>query len=246
MRSLILISLLILILSKNSVIEYGKEYPFDKNNSRFEFTPDKDGLLFAQILFEGSSFMNILITNEEGHGLTTDFTKPGIGLIYEIKKDNSYTIELRYTNTTEDEKGTIWINPSWRELKVDLNKAYEWKFNFATEYRASESKLIYSVDNADKSAKFNFTYSKELRQDLPNPFEVCHGQDCKNNTETYDFEKGQSYKINVKVKKMKYGETELYYFPAFKFFEINGDKPSSSFNLSSNIWIISLLLLLII
>ena len=86
MRSLILISLLIQILSKNSVIEYGKEYPFDKNNSRFEFTPDKDGLLFAQILFEGSSFMNVLITNEEGGGLITDFSKPGRGLIYEIKK----------------------------------------------------------------------------------------------------------------------------------------------------------------
>jgi hypothetical protein len=197
------------------------------------------------ILFEGSSFMNILITDEEGHGLTTDFTKPGIGLIYEIKKDNSYTIELRYTNTTEDEKGTIWINPSWRELKVDLNKAYEWKFNFATEYRASESKLIYSVDNADKSAKFNFTYSKELRQDLPNPFEVCHGQDCKNNIETYDFEKGQSYKIYVKVAKMKDGILDNYYLPSFKFGDING-KWSYSFNLRINMWIISLLLLLII
>ena len=83
MCSLILISLLTLIFSKNSVIEYGKEYPFNKNNSRFEFTPDKDGLLFVQILFEGLFFMNVLITNEEGGGgLITDFSKPGRGLIY--------------------------------------------------------------------------------------------------------------------------------------------------------------------
>lgn len=53
MKSLVLISLLVLICSKNSVIEYGKEYTFDKSNNQFEFTAEQDGLAFIHISYEG-------------------------------------------------------------------------------------------------------------------------------------------------------------------------------------------------
>ena len=49
MKSLVLISLLVLICSKNSVIEYGKEYTFDKSINQFEFTAEQDGLAFIHI-----------------------------------------------------------------------------------------------------------------------------------------------------------------------------------------------------
>lgn len=142
-----------------------------------------------------------------------------------------------------NEKGTIWINPSWNELKVDLNKQYIWKVEYSSTF-GYETNLTYAINNAEKKVTFKFTYNKGSKN-LPNPFRVCHGGDCKDNVETYDFEQGQSYKIIVKIVIIKDGESDVYYFPTFKFGDIKGDW-SYSFNLSSNLWIISLLLLLIL
>ena len=36
---------------------------------------------------------------------------------------------------------------------------------------------------------------------MENPFKVCHGNDCQENIETYNFKKGESYKIMVKAVK---------------------------------------------
>ena len=90
---------------------------------------------------------------------------------------------------------------------------------------------------------------------MPNPFRVCHGQDCKDNVVTYDIEKGQSYKIYIKVVPEKGELFDMYYFPTFKFIG-NGipspepepkpsptTTPSNSFNLRSNLWALLLLLL---
>ena len=52
-------------------------------------------------------------------------------------------------------------------------------------------------------------------------------------------------KANLKVAKLKDGIMEKYYLPSFKFGDLNGDW-SFSFNLRTNIWIISLGLLLIL
>ena len=142
-----------------------------------------------------------------------------------------------------NEKGTIWINPSWNELKVDLNKQYIWKIQYIGIFE-HETNLTYAINNAEKNVTFKFTYNKDSRN-LPNPFRVCHGEDCKDNVETYAFEQGQSYKIIVKVVKIKEGSSDIHYFPAFKFGDIKGDW-SYSFNLSSNLWMISLLLLFIL
>ena len=75
-----------------------------------------------------------------------------------------------------------------------------------------------------------------------NPFEVCHGEDCESNIETYDFEKGESYKIYVKVAKLG----DFYYIPSFKFGDVNSNGSSASFHLRTNLLIISLVLLLIL
>ena len=62
MKSLVLISLLVLICSKNSVIEYGKEYTFDKSNNQFEFTAEQKGLAFIHISYEGSLNLRYVFT----------------------------------------------------------------------------------------------------------------------------------------------------------------------------------------
>ena len=48
MKQILLISLLILISSKNKAIELAKEIPFDSNNNKFEFTYDKNDSFFIQ------------------------------------------------------------------------------------------------------------------------------------------------------------------------------------------------------
>ena len=108
-----------------------------------------------------------------------------------------------------------------------------------------ESNLIYSIENADKNVTLKFNYNKKFQTDLPNPFEVCHVEDCLSNIETYDIEPGESYKIYVKVAKRKEKTMTYYYLPSFKFGDLNGDW-SFSFNLKANLWIISLVLSLIL
>ena len=240
MKSIIIISLFILISSKLNDNGYAKDHTFDKDHKEFHFTPEKDGVVFIKVLYDGSSKVNFLMIHNKER-VNNIFSKPGSVIIKQVSKNGFYNITC-YTDSND--KGTIWLNPSWNELKVDLNTIYDWKLDF-NNINGVESKLIYSIDNADKSVKFKFTYNKNLRQDLPNPFEVCHGDDCKSNIETYDIEKGQSYKIYVKVAKMKDGILDTYYLPSFKFGDING-KWSYSFNLRINMLIISLLILLII
>ena len=239
MKKLIIISLFILISSKLNDIEYGKELPFE-NGKNFIFTNEQTGFVFINMLYDGPNKVNYKIEqSDEGSGKGF-FSKPGTVLINKVTKGTIYNVTCF---SDSNEKGTIWINPSWNELKVDLNKQYIWKVEYSSTF-GHETNLTYAINNAEKKVTFKFTYNKGSKN-LPNPFRVCHGGDCKDNVETYDFEQGQSYKIIVKIVIIKDGESDVYYFPTFKFGDIKGDW-SYSFNLSSNLWIISLLLLLIL
>lgn len=238
MKRLIIISLFILISSKLDVVEYGKELPFE-NGKNFYFTAEKDETIFIKMLYDGPNKVNYKV--EYSGEIKGYFSKPGHVIIQEVLKGTYFNVSF---NSDTNEKGTILINPSWNELKVDLNKMYQWTIGYSGLHKL-ESNLIYAIDKADKKVTFKFTYDKKSKNELPNPFRVCHGEDCKDNVETYDFEQGQSYKIYVKTVKIKDGTLDVYYFPSFKFGDIKGDW-SYSFNLRTNLWIISLLLLLII
>ena len=238
MKRLIIISLFLLISSKLDLVEYGKDLPFD-NGKNFYFPAEKGETIFIKMLYDGPNKVKYKI--EYSGKIEGFFSKPGEVVIQEVSKGTYFNISF---NSDTDEKGTIWINPSWNELKVDLNKMYLWTIEYSG-LRELESNLTYAIDNADKKVTFKFTYDKKSKNDYPNPFTVCHGGNCKDNVETYDFEKGESYKIIVKIVKIKEGDLDVYYFPSFKFGDIKGDWSFSS-NLRSNLWIISLLLLLII
>ena len=248
MKSLIIISLFLLISSKLEEIEFGKDLLFE-NGKSFSFTAEKDGYVFIKILYDGPNRVNY--TQQIG-GIQSKgfFSEPGISEISKISKGSLFKITF---NLEPNEKGKFWINPSWNELKVDLNRTYEWPIEYGSISKL-ETSLTYTVDNAVQKAKFDFTYEKKSRK-LPNPFRVCHGQDCKDNVVTYDIEKGQSYKIYIKVVPEKGELFDMYYFPTFKFIG-NGipspepepkpsptTTPSNSFNLRSNLWALLLLLL---
>jgi hypothetical protein len=240
MKSIILISLFLIISSKTNGFNFGEEVPFDKDNKYFSFTAQQSGALFIHILFEGSSQVKLSIQNS-GRNINSNFNKPGTTLIYEISQGDC-SISIICEN--EEEKGKFWLNPSWNEIKVDLSKMYQWKFDYKS-IIGLESNLIYSIENADKNVTLKFKYNKNFNKDLPNPFKVCRGEDCLSNFETYDIEPGESYKIYVKVAKREEWPLTYYYLPSFKFGDVNGDW-SFSFNLKANLWIISLVLLLIL
>ena len=77
----------------------------------------------------------------------------------------------------------------------------------------------------EKDIKIKFEYSNTYKDEqvgeikLKNPFIVCQGEDCKNNVETYTFQKNKDYKIkvNFEAKKIAGSEEELYFLPSFSF-----------------------------
>ena len=245
MNKLILISLLIFVASKNFAIEYGQEVSFDKNNNIFQFYSGNSDAVFIYVLFESSDKLHFKMSNGAGSSLTADIKSPGDKFISSLRKGYTYTIELDYYNPNSDAKGLIWVNPSNNEIKVNLTKKYEWKFDYA-EISGAETKLIYAIDNSEKNVTFNFKFNSKMKLDdgstVQNPFEVCHGTDCKNSVSTYDFEEGESYKIYVKVILDKSGFLKQYVLPSFYFC----DKANDNFGFSLRINILTIFLLLII
>ena len=53
----------------------------------------------------------------------------------------------------------------------------------------------------------------KYKEKAQNPFEICHGEECIKNITTYDFKKGESYKIYARIYK--------YILPAFSFHDID-------------------------
>ena len=69
--------------------------------------------------------------------------------------------------------GTIWVHLSTDEIKVDLNKKYETKYDFSGSLINNDS-MLFSIDNAERDATFIFKYNEKAK----NPFEICHGEKC--------------------------------------------------------------------
>ena len=134
-------------------------------------------------------------------------------------------------------------------MPVDLSKKYEGKFSIVTAPGSENEQppqLTYAINNAEKDVTFNFQYTdtdEELDEKIPNPFKICQNNVCVTNIKTYEFKKGESYKIHVVMKKIG-SDIAL---PAFSFADKNY-KESSGNNgiiLRYNLWIVSLLLLLL-
>lgn len=240
MKSIVLISLLVLISSKDNTIDFAKEIPFDKNNSKFEFTYDKNDSFFIQVTCNDTTNFR-LKTNGGNFGFMAN--PPGNSLVsYKILSD-SYTINIE---SESNSKGTFWINPSLLDVKIDLNSKIEWKYY--TSSNNENAKLTYAIENAEKDVTFIFKYSYpnvDEKDTLSNPFEVCHKDECKEDISTYDFKKGESYKINVKHIKISSVSSNYTGFPCFSFYDKSKDKKSNSINLVYNIWTICLLLFIL-
>ncbi len=249
MQKLLLISLI--LLASSETIEYAKETPYDsETNFLFEITYPGTGYLFVYV--SCSTVNNILVRHDDGNynrGYIS-CNKPGVGkLLYPTTK-NKYDLDL---HANMKDSGIIWVNPSTNELEVDLSKKYEGKFPFIESkddfYQLPQ--LTYVINNAERDVTFNFQYTetdKQLYDEvIPNPFKVCQESICLTNITTYDFKKGESYKIHVAFQELEHYQA----LPAFSFADKNYKEPSgntdtaNAINLRFNLLVISLLLLLL-
>ena len=87
-------------------------------------------------------------------------------------------------------------------------------------------KLTFSIDNLDRDVTVKFDYNPEIdlfdkHYIVDRPFEVCIKNECKVKVKSYDFKKGNSYKIIVELSMWRKGDNYTYYIPGFEFYDIN-------------------------
>lgn len=239
------------------IIKYNEVTQFNKDNNKFkvEYTGEETGLLIYVNQENKASEVKVECIGEDGESESTaPFFSPGWGQILEIyERECTLSIE---SNTEEDPKGTIWINPMNKEIDIDLSKNYGYMYtllNYDTVYPT----LTYNVKNLENDVTVIFEYNSEYNMldmiktsGLLNPFQVCNEEDCSDNVETYDFKKGKNYKIYVKQQqndaKTSEGNVFKYYFMAGYSFYPKGDYNNSKFIFGKYSWIISMLVLFLL
>ena len=209
--------------------EFGIDTPFDqKNNNSFEFNFTEDGSLFIQIDFNQSNLLKlIIISYDDSVSESTLIYPPGRSTVIPFKK--GYPIKIRLTyKSPSNEKGIIWMFPSIKEIKVDLKKKYEWKYDYKESCKHNIiSYLTYSIDNAEEDLFFDFNYTDNLHiygnYTAPNPLKIFYKNEYITNISYFNITKGESYKIIASTASIFYWNLKtlepsyIYFLPAFSF-----------------------------
>ena len=224
MKTIIYICLIIAALAKISEIEFGKEIPFDINNNEFELTFNEKGALLVAVNFGVSDILNVNMSFK-GYNFKNIVKAPGYGIIIPFSPGETNIIKLEYLSPSE-EKGTIWIQPTTKEIAVNLDQVYEWKYSIqALFFNTEQFVLTYSINNAEKDAILKFNYDNNMKvedKEITNPMRLCQGDTCQSNLTSYNIKKGESYKILIEINVFKKGKNfgpvlNTYYLPSFSF-----------------------------
>ena len=121
--------------------------------------------------------------------------------------------------------------PSTKEITVDLNQTYEFKYDFKEYFNHNKIyRLIYSIDKAERDVILQFKYNIFIvykNSITDNPLKICHGDICQNNITNYEIKKGEFYKIYISINFLEDGSKYIHYLPSFSFnfTEIIPEKP---------------------
>ena len=214
------------------VIIYNENTKFDKDNNEFnvEYTGEKTGLLIYVTQQNNISTVYLNCTNETE---SEEMSGPGGGQILNIFEAACFLSIVGYQ---EEAKGTVWIYPMNKEIDIDLSQKYGKLYSIINYFDLYPT-LTYNIKNLDKDVKCIFDYSSTftladmLVTGLLNPFKVCHDDDCSENIKTYDFKKGNNYKIYIKqeTKEFEYHQYNVTYnFMAGYSFYPKDDKKSGN------------------
>ena len=221
MKTFIFIFLLIITLSKINTQEYGKEIIFDKNIDGIRLNFPEDGAILIYVKVNYSDLVTVDTLRK-----SKLIQKPGVGLLDTFESGRNNYVRLTYRDSS-NEKGIVWILPSTYEIKVNLNETYQWEYDIKQSCLDSKKlpyKFTYSIDNAEKDVILQFKYNDKFQIDnglvASNPLSICHGEQCQNDTTTYEIKKGESYKLYINVKNFK-SDYWYFYLPSFSFNFIN-------------------------
>ena len=257
MKNIILIFLMIIALSKVNGVEFGKEIIFDAdNNNQFDFTFEEDGHFFLYILFNDYDCLSLSIYFGY-YQKKLIVNPPGIAEIIPFRKNSDNKIVLKFEAFTF-EKGVIWMNPTINEIKIDLGKTYEWKYDYQgihyfkidpyiyneiNVYDEFKRQITYTIDKANKNALLEIKYNDKFKviMKITNGYDtryenskdfsilVCDGQNCKRPIKPFLIKKRKSYKIYISFE-LFYGGTYYNYDLEKSFKRYYYILPSFSFN----------------
>ena len=243
MKNLIFVVLLSLIMSLDiPTIEFGKETTFTPVNNKFQFVKNKSEEDYLLIYVESDSHgLEYIQKADTGYYLGYIINEPGDGTLFTLTKEFSvHTITLNYKEASIKKGGKLWINPLLNELNVDLNQKYSFNVPLTYYFGKDEeeySPLTFIITKSAKTVEFKFEYKENFdyygeKFTVKNPFKICHisdDLDCKEDISSYKFTEGESYKIYIKIqkiktiKKIKIDEKIYNVIPPFSF----GDKNES-------------------
>ena len=212
------------------IVEIGMNTTFDQDNKEFKLNytgKSNDGLL-AFIEYEGGPFCTFSIAYDFLDFQSESLSNNAI-LFYQDSPKNSYTIQFGISDG-DIVNGTFKIYSFRDDLKIKLKNKYG-NINlplFKTEFKKYDipTHLTFSINNLDRDVTVKFDYNPEIKffsqsYYFDNPFEVCIENNCKNNITSYDFKKGNSYKIKVNMLLIEEGNNFKYVIPGFEFYDIN-------------------------
>lgn len=234
----------------NPSVQLGVNTTFDRNNNLFEFNYNgkgKDLILFNINPDEEYLYYDIECPDDT-IGRYVSYTSGDSVLMLQSKKKGTCSI---YFYPEDKNKGSFLIR-----LK---NKYGNLVPSFIREEeKLSISQLTFLVPNLDRNVIVIFEYTPyaEIRGDIVtvnNPFKVCQGKKCEENIETYEFTKGKSYEIIIKLSNVK-DEFDHYFLimPGFTFYDEQynenyspDDIIDAAYGLKLKLFFISLILLLL-
>ena len=234
MEKFLLILIFGLFSSKiNPSIIFGKNTTFDvENNYIFNLKyngPGNDTLL----VYLKSDI--VTMCQLSCHGSMSGSTVYGAEL-FPLKESNvncEFQIFKLFVDEKEEGKGTFMMLSLKNEIKIKLRNKYGNLDSPLVQKNDNSLKdltlpdiiyITYSVPNLERNVIAKFEYNSDCDPFTinENPFKVCHDDDCEENIETYSFQKGESYKIMVKLQKMKKNEddSDFYYvLPGYTFYD---------------------------
>ena len=159
--------------------EYGVDIPFDQNNNEFHFYYEGEPNDNLVVYIEYSESRLQYEHTAEGQGTYSgSFLPPGTAYVFHLGETKVNHI-IKLSNFTTDGKGTLWLNPLKNQISIDLNdgKNYQKKLKVRTAYQMmNKEALIFVTKQFTSDFIYQFDYDEHS---MANPFEICHGNDCK-------------------------------------------------------------------
>ena len=232
MKDKILFAFIISLVSSKSIpsVKLGVNTTFDMDNNEFEFQysgPGTDLILFYFKIEQNVFICKIDCTNSHSQSSidNTEETEM-VGTFQQLGTKGICSIKFE---SEERNKGSFVIYTLKNKLSIKLKNKYG---NLIHQYDnknfMSVSQITFSIPNLDRNVKAIFEYNNTNVDifgstfTMENPFEVCKDGKCIDILDSYDFKKGESYEIIVKVKQVTTKEKYKYIIvPGFTFYDQN-------------------------